>query len=136
MDFGNFGSVSFTQQAKVVPFIEYLEQGKFMATRCKQCGKKYFPPRVDCPTCLTSDVEWFEVNEKGKLLTYTVINYGPLGFEEEAPYTLAIAEFNDGLRVLSRISKKLSPDTIRIGMEVRVVPVKLGDEKISFEFVT
>jgi hypothetical protein len=80
-------------------------------------------------------VEWLEVNEKGKLLTYSVINYGPLGFEEEAPYTLGIVEFKDGLRVLSRISKKISPDTIKIGMELRAVPVKISDEKISFEFV-
>jgi uncharacterized OB-fold protein len=76
-----------------------------------------------------------EVNEKGKLLTYSVINYGPLGFEEEAPYILGIVEFKDGLRVLSRISKKISPDTINIGMELQVVPVKIGEEKVSFEFV-
>jgi uncharacterized OB-fold protein len=135
MDFGNFGSVSFTQQGKVAPFIEYLAQGKFMTTKCKQCGKKYYPPRLDCPHCFSSDVEWVEVNEKGKLLTYSVINYGPLGFEEEAPYTLGIVEFKDGLRVLSRISKKISPDTINIGMELQVVPVKIGEEKVSFEFV-
>ena len=135
MDFGNFGSVSFTSQAKVIPFIEYLEQGKFMTTRCKECGKKYFPPRMDCPYCFSSDVEWFVVEEKGKLLTYSIVNYGPLGFEEEAPYTLAMVEFNDGLKILSRISKKIDPETIKTGMELRVVPVKIGDEKISFEFV-
>jgi uncharacterized OB-fold protein len=134
MDFGNFGSISFTQQAKVVPFVEYLEQGKFMTTKCKLCGKKYYPPRMDCADCLSSDIEWFEVSEKGKLLTYSVINYGPLGFEEEGPYTLGIVEFNDGLRILSRISKKIAFDTIKPGMELKVVPVNFGEDRVSFEF--
>ena len=135
MDFGNFGSVSFTKQAKVLPFIEYLEQNKFMTTMCKKCGKKYFPPRLDCPSCLSSDIEWFEVKEKGKLLTYTVVNYGPLGFEDEAPYTLAMVEFNDGVRILSRISKNVDPKDIHVDMELRVVPIRPYEEKISYEFV-
>ena len=135
MDFGNFGSVSFTKQAKVIPFIEYLGQGKFMATKCKKCGVKFFPPRQDCPKCLTSDIEWFEVNSKGKLLTFTEVYYGPSGFENDAPYTIGIVSFSEGVKILSRVSKKIDPKTVKIGMELRVVPVKLSEEKISYEFI-
>ena len=41
MDFGNFGTVSFTKQAKAAPFVDYLAEGKFMATQCKKCGNKF-----------------------------------------------------------------------------------------------
>jgi hypothetical protein len=136
MDFGNFGVVSFTKQAKVIPFVEYLGQGKFMTTKCKQCGRKFFPPRQDCPYCLSNDVEWFEINSKGKLLTYTTVNYGPSGFEDVAPYTLGIVEFPEGVRVLARISKKIDPKDIKVEMELKVVPVKLNDEKLSYDFET
>ena len=135
MDFGNFGTVSFTKEAKAVPFVEYLSQGKVMATQCKKCGRKYFPPRVDCPYCINSEVEWVEVTGKGKLLTFTQVHYGPLGFEDDAPYVLGIVEFPEGVRILSRISKSINPDTIKIGMELTVKPVKLSEEKITYEFV-
>ena len=135
MDFGNFGTVSFTKEAKAVPFVEYLGQGKVMTTKCKKCGRKYFPPRMDCPYCIDSDVEWFEVNGKGKLLTFTQVHYGPLGFEDDAPYVLGIVEFPEGVSILSRISKSIDPETIKIGMELKVKPVKLNEEKVTYEFV-
>jgi uncharacterized OB-fold protein len=134
MDFGNFGTVSFTKQAKATPFVDYLSEGKLMGTKCKQCGKSYFPPRMDCPFCLSSDVEWFQIASKGKLLTYTTVNYGPSGFEDEAPYTLGIVEFPEGVRVLARVSKKIDPKTISIGMALKAVPVKLKEDKYSYDF--
>jgi uncharacterized OB-fold protein len=135
MDFGNFGTVSFTKQSKVVPFVDNLAAGKFVATQCKKCGKKYFPPRADCPYCITSEIEWFEVKSKGKLLTYTEVQYGPLGFEAEQPYVIGIVEFPEGIKVLSRISKKVEVVKIKVGMELSVVPVKLNEEKFTYEFV-
>jgi uncharacterized OB-fold protein len=135
MDFGNFGTVSFTKEAKSVPFVEYLAQGKVMTTKCKKCGRKYFPPRMDCPYCIDSEVEWFEINSQGKLLTFTQVHYGPLGFEEDAPYVLGIVEFPDNIRILSRISKAIDPDSIKIGMDLKVKPVRLSEEKYTYEFV-
>ena len=89
---------------------------------------------MDCPFCLSSDVEWFEVKSKGKLLTFTTVNYGPSGFEDVAPYTLGIVEFPEGVRVLARISKKLDPDKIAIGMELKAVPFKLKEDTFSYDF--
>ncbi len=133
MGFENFGTVSFTTEAKTEEFINYLKQGKVMTTRCKKCGTSYFPPKMDCPSCLNSDVEWFEIPDTGKLVTYTIVHYGPSGFENEAPYTLAIADF-DGLRMFGRISKDVKESDITPGMTVKVVPVKSGEEKIAYEF--
>ena len=134
MGIENFGTVSFTAETKAADFVTYLEQGKVMATRCRKCGTSYFPPKLDCPKCSSSDVEWFEIKGNGKLLTYAVVNYGPTGFENDAPYTLAIADFADGLRMFGRLSRDIEESDIRIGMSVKVAPVKLADGKISYEF--
>jgi len=131
--FENFGTVSFTAEAKTADFISYLEAGKVMATRCKKCERSYFPPRADCPTCLSSDVEWFEVKGKGKLLTYTKVNYGPSGVEADAPYTLALGEF-DGVRILGRLSRDIGEGDIKIDMSLTVSPVKLANDKLAYEF--
>jgi uncharacterized OB-fold protein len=131
--FENFGTVSFTTEAKTAEFVKYLETGKVMATRCKECGTTYFPPRVDCPSCLSSEVEWFEVKGEGKLLTYTVVNYGPSGFEADAPYTLALGEF-DGVQILARLSRDIKQDDIKPGMSLTVSPIKLPNSRIAYEF--
>ena len=36
--FKRFGTVSFTSITNINDFIDYLDQGKIMATRCKECG--------------------------------------------------------------------------------------------------
>ena len=134
MGFENFGTVSFTTETKAADFVKFLEQGKVMTTRCKTCHTSYFPPKMDCPGCSSSDVEWFEIKGNGKLLTFTIVNYGPTGFENDAPYTLAIAQF-DGLKMFGRLSRDVKENDIKIGMAVKVAPVKLPNNRISYEFL-
>lgn len=134
MGFEKFGTVNFTLETKASDFITYLEQGKVMATRCTKCDASYFPPRMDCPKCIDSKVEWFEVNKNGKLATYTVVNYGPSGFENDAPYTLALVDFGDGIKMLGRLNRDIAESDIKVGMEVKVVAIKLPGDKVSYEF--
>lgn len=134
MSFDKFGKVSFTADAKVADFVTYLEQGKVMATRCRKCQASYFPPKMDCPQCLLSNMEWFEIKQNGKLTTYTIVNYGPTGFEDDTPYILAIAEFSDGIKVFGRLSRDIKPTDIKVGMELKLVPIKMPGERVSYEF--
>jgi uncharacterized OB-fold protein len=45
-----------------------------------------------------------------------VIRYPPVGFEEQAPYVVAIIDLNDGPRVIGRI--KAHPEEVKIGANV------------------
>jgi len=135
MGFENFGTVSFTSETRTADFVDYLEQGKIMTTRCKDCGTYYFPPKMDCPSCIHSEVEWVEIKNDGVLVTYTVVHYGPSGFEDEAPYTLAIADFGDGLRIFGRLSKTIEEGDIKSGMGLKMVPARLPENRISYEFL-
>ncbi|MFC1910649.1 Zn-ribbon domain-containing OB-fold protein [Chloroflexota bacterium] len=133
MGIEKFGQVSFTSESKAADFVKYLEMGRVMATRCKQCSASFFPPRVDCPDCINSDVEWVEITGKGKLLTYTLLQYTPAGFENDAPYTLALADFN-GIHLFGRMSGSIKAEDIQVGMELTVTPVNLAENKIAYEF--
>jgi len=130
----SFGVVNLTSETKTLDFVTYLKQGKIMSTRCKKCGAVYFPPKMDCPKCLESDVEWVEIEGNGKLATYSVVNYGPSGFENDTPYTLAIAELADGVQILGRLSRDIDESNIMIGMDLKVVPVRLPGDRIIYEF--
>ncbi|MFC1968089.1 Zn-ribbon domain-containing OB-fold protein [Chloroflexota bacterium] len=134
MGFEKFGVVSHMKESKAAEFVDYLEQGKVMVTRCRKCGTRSFPPKVDCPKCLISDMEWSEITGSGKLITYTVVNYGPAGFEDKAPYILAVAEFEGGLKVFATLSKDIKESDVAPGMALKVVPIALPEEKISYEF--
>lgn len=134
MGFESFGKVSFTAETKTAAFVDYLAQGKIMATRCKSCGTYFFPPKMDCPSCLKSETEWVEVKNNGKLITFSVVHYGPSGFEDDAPYTIAVAEFGNGVRIFSRLNKDIKEADIKPGMPLKVVPVKLPENRISYEF--
>ena len=133
MGFERFGTVSFTAQTKVDKFVDLLDQGKVAGTQCKSCGEKYFPPRADCANCLSSDMEWFGISGPGKLISFSTLIYAPTGFEEDLPYTIALADFDD-IKVFGRMSKDLKEEDMKIGMDLKVVPVKLQGEKVAYEF--
>jgi len=132
--FEKFGKVGFVSETKAADFVNYLEQGKLMVTRCKKCGTVFSPPKMDCSECLSSEVEWVEVKGKGKLISYTILQFAPTGFEDDLPYTLGLVEFNGGLRIFGRLSKDIPPGDLRVGLEVKPVPVKISPDRISYEF--
>jgi uncharacterized protein len=130
----NFGKVSFTAESKAAEFVTYLEQGKVMATKCPKCGTISFPPRMDCPNCISTSAEWFEVTGPGTLATYSIVTYGPSGFEDDAPYTLAVVDYGD-FRIFGRVRKDIPKNEIKVGMKMKVVPVRLTGDRISYEFL-
>lgn len=134
MGFENFGLVTSGTESKAARFLEYLEQGKIMGTACQRCGKKYSPPQMDCSRCLSDNMSWFEIAPECKLFSFTTVRYGPAGFENKAPYTIAIGEFSDSLRMLGHLSKDIPANEIKIGMKLKAVPVKLEGNRISYEF--
>ncbi|MFH1974154.1 MAG: Zn-ribbon domain-containing OB-fold protein [Pseudomonadota bacterium] len=135
MGFEKFGSVSFTSETKAVDFVRFLEQGKMMTTKCQKCGKIHFPPKMDCSACGTTDMDWIEISEMGKLVAYSTVMYGPTGFENDVPYTIAVIRFPNGVQVFGRISKKIAIDNIKVGMKLKPVAIKLPLDKVSYEFM-
>ena len=133
--FKKFGTVSFTGISKTNDFVDYLKQGKVMGTRCKGCGLQFFPPRADCYQCLTSDMEWFEIAGAGKLLTYSKLQYGPVGFEGDLPYCIALVDYGD-YKVFGRISGDLAEDQIEIGMDMKTVVNTLPNGQLNYVFQT
>jgi len=131
--FKKFGTVSFTSVTKTNDFIKYLEDGKVMATRCKKCGEIFFPPRAECYKDLTNDIEWIEVNGAGKLLSYSKLQYGPIGFEGDLPYSIAVLDYGK-FKVFGRIAKEVPENEIRIGMDMKAVTNKLPNGQLNYVF--
>jgi uncharacterized OB-fold protein len=133
LSFGKFGKIGFILETKVADFVKHLNEGKIMATKCKRCGKLYFPPRADCSVDLSTDVTWHQLSGKCKLLTYTTAYFAPTGFQDDVPYTIALAECEEGVKVYALLSKDMNEKEIRIGMELLITPVSLPNDRITYE---
>ena len=131
--FKKFGTVSFTAITKTNDFIGYLEKGKVMGTRCKQCGARYFPARSDCSQCLHRDMEWFEVCGTGRLLSFSELQYAPIGFEDDLPYTIALLDYGD-YKVFGRITGDLPYEDLKIGMELTTQVNTLPNGRLNYVF--
>jgi uncharacterized OB-fold protein len=126
--FKDFGFVSFVPATKIDNFVESLKDGKIKATKCKICNQMYLPPRAECPRCMKEEMDWIDLNNKGRLLTYTTLHYGPSGFEDKTPYTLGVVDFEQGGRLLGMV-EGLDEKSISIGMKVKVTP-KIINERV------
>jgi uncharacterized OB-fold protein len=131
--FKKFGTISFTSVTKVNDFIDYLENGCIMGTRCKGCGLVFFPPRADCYQCLSSDMNWFEVSGKGELISYSKLGYAPAGFEGDLPYTIAVLDYGE-YKVFGRTAGNLPEDELKVGIEMKTIVNKLPNGQLNYVF--
>jgi uncharacterized OB-fold protein len=131
--FKKFGTVSFTSISKVNDFVNYLEDGKVMYTRCKDCGLVFFPPRADCYQCLTSNMEWLEVSGKGKLLSYSKLEYAPVGFGDDLPYSIALLDYGN-YKVFGRIARDIPDEEIEVGMDMKTEVNNLPNGQLNYVF--
>jgi uncharacterized OB-fold protein len=131
--FKKFGTVTFTATTKVNDFIDHLENEQVVGSKCKDCGLVFFPPRADCYQCLASNMEWFEVTGSGKLLTYSKLEYAPVGFENDLPYAIAVLDYGD-YKVFGRIAGDLADDEIQVGMDMKTVVNQLPNGQLNYVF--
>ncbi|MEM2439812.1 MAG: Zn-ribbon domain-containing OB-fold protein [Candidatus Bathyarchaeia archaeon] len=119
--------------SKTLPFWEGLKQGKILATKCRGCGKLYFPPVADCPQCLASNMEWVELSGEAIIEAFTQVVVRPATFQHEKPYIVAIGRLKEDVRVLAwLIGFNLSE--IRVGMKVRLAAKITPEGNPTYEF--
>ncbi|NHV96684.1 MAG: Zn-ribbon domain-containing OB-fold protein [Thaumarchaeota archaeon] len=113
--------------SKLQKFFEGLKEGKVYATQCNVCRNKFFPPRADCPKCLTTNVNWMPLDPEGQLLTYTVIRVKPSSFAHYKDYVVGIAQLKEGIRVLAWVNVD-DPEKIKPNMKVYLTTARREPE--------
>jgi len=94
---------------------------------CPHCDSKIFPPRDICPECGGEAKTDFAFSGKGKVYSYTVMRDAPAGYEQNAPYTVAIVALDEGPMVTAQLTD-LGEEPVRIGMPVEMVTRKLRED--------
>jgi len=131
--FAKFGTVSFAGLTQVNDFIDHLEKGTLMGTRCKDCGKLFFPPRAHCDVCRTANMEWFEVSGAGRLVSFSTLKYAPTGFQDDLPYTIALLDYGN-FKIFGRIDRAVALDKIEVGMAMQAKTGHTGNGQLTYVF--
>lgn len=99
-----------------------------IGTRCATCGNYFFPPRTMCPICRRDGtIEECQFKGTGEVITHTIIRAPAEGHFGPVPYALAIIKLKEGPRFTGQIVN-INPEEVRIGMRVREVFRKLGED--------
>jgi uncharacterized OB-fold protein len=85
------------------------------AYKCKKCGQVMYPYHYRCVSCGAREFEAFAPSDKAKLLTYTIIEQLPWGFDERGRI-LGIVEFTNKVRALGLID--VPEDEVKVGMRL------------------
>ena len=91
---------------------------------CGHCDAKVFPPRDICPSCGEEAKTLYTFSGKGQVYSYTTVFDAPAGFEDSAPYTVAMIKLDEGPFVTAQLTD-LDNRTVEIGMPVEMVTRKL-----------
>lgn len=110
------------------PFWDGCADGQLRIQRCADCEQAYFYPRPLCPHCGSPNVEWFTASGDATLYSY-VINHRPApGFEDDAPYAIAVVQLAEGPRMMTSITGiPNTPEALELDMPLRVRFTGRGD---------
>lgn len=92
--------------------------------QCEHCHANIFPPRDVCPECGKPAHEPHEFSGRGEVYTFSTVYNPPAGYEDYAPYTVAIVKLEEGPMVTAQLTD-VRPEDVHIGMKVEMVTRRL-----------
>ncbi|MEJ2266597.1 MAG: Zn-ribbon domain-containing OB-fold protein [Anaerolineales bacterium] len=104
---------------------------KLVGEVCPHCQAKLFPPRDVCPECGEEAKTLYSFSGRGEVYSYTTVYDAPAGYEENAPYTVALIKLEEGPLVTAQLTDTTGEE-IEIGTPVEMVTRRLrsdGDER-------
>jgi uncharacterized OB-fold protein len=115
------------------PFWEATREGRLLIQWCTACDRGIFYPRSFCPYCAAdgthtghlsdaadpAQLEWRQASGKGTVHAVTVEHKPSAPFANGEPYTVALIDLDEGVRMLSNVVGCPAED-VTIGMAVTV----------------
>jgi hypothetical protein len=135
------GAVDFAVDARyawdagiaVGEYLRGLKRGVILARECRSCRRVLVPPRMFCEECFRPTDRWLEVQDTGRVNTFSICHIAydmtPLD-EPELPAVVEIDGATEGYGFLHKLGE-VAPDDVRIGMEVEAVWKPEGEREGS-----
>ncbi|HZT67756.1 MAG TPA: Zn-ribbon domain-containing OB-fold protein [Acidimicrobiales bacterium] len=105
---------------EAAPFWDATRQRQLMLQWCRACDLPVHHPRVLCPRCGGTDLDWREAAGRGRVHAFTVLHRpGNPTMAERVPYVVALIDLEEGARMMSNVVG-CEPGRVAVGMPVRV----------------
>jgi uncharacterized OB-fold protein len=101
-----------------------------IGSKCKICGRYFFPQRKRCGYCAEPTTEVLELSKEGMLSSYSLSTKKPKYSLIEPPYILGEVEIPEGILIYTVISTK-SPGELKIGQRVKLDTVEIKKDEVG-----
>jgi len=94
---------------------------------CPHCDARLFPPRDVCPECGGEAKQPYAFSGRGEVYSFTIMHDAPTGYDEQAPYTVALVKLVEGPVITAQLTD-LGEQPVEIGMPVEMVTRKIRQD--------
>ena len=92
------------------------DEKKILGIKCPKCGIVYVPPRGNCGKCLSSLKDWVELSGRGKIQSFTRINYQePTHPAHPEQFILAVIKLEGADTGLTHMVGEVLEDELKVG---------------------
>lgn len=119
------------------PFWDAVNERRLVLQNCVSCNRLQYPPQQNCQVCGSGEqLEWKEVEGKGHISTYIVIEDGRLNRRmPDQPYNLALVTLDEDTRVnfYSNLPG-VPPYEVPVGAAVEVTFEEVAPDQLIHEW--
>ena len=119
------------------PFWDAVNEKRLVLQNCTACGKLQYPPQQTCHVCGSAEkLGWKEVNGRGHISTYIVIEDGRLNRRmPDQPYNLALITLDEDPRInfYSNLPG-IPPYQVPVGAAVEVMFEEVAPDQLIHEW--
>lgn len=94
---------------------------------CPHCNTRMSPPRDICLGCNEKVEIEQDISGRGEIYSFTTVYQAPTGYEEQAPYTVALVKLEEGPMLTAQLTD-LGDEEVEIGMPVEMVTRRLRSD--------
>lgn len=80
-----------------------------LARGCNDCAHRWYFERVRCPRCASANVTAAAVEGRGTAVAATTIRRAPGGAVGGVPFSIALVDLDEGVRVMGRCAADTGP---------------------------
>lgn len=116
-------------------FEEINGELQLVGSKCRRCGKVYFPRKRFCFNCMSDETEIVPLSRRGKIVTFTIARQ-TYTYGIPVPYAFGYVDLPEGVRLFT-IFTDCEPfeEKLKIGGEVEWVIRKFKEDEMGNDII-
>jgi len=116
-------------------FFAAMKRRKFLGSRCSKTGKVFVSPLVNSPESFAPATEFVELEGRGIVTTFCIVNIPVIGRDLQLPYVAASVALDGADISIFGAIQECQPENVHMGMRVEAVWKPDGERTGSFDDV-